>query len=195
MALFSSLAELRADISSRGRDAFVADLVENHGSTPISHKTGIIYALICRVDFKIYVGQTTNFHGRMRGHFRYEQDGKCLKNAIKKHGRENFLSVILLAGIERPEELDLIEIAVIKDLECMAWGYNLCSGGRRKREVVITIFDPFLEITYLSVNEAAKAMSSVAIIHKLVNSKFSMHATCTRGEYANAFFTARFREV
>lgn len=44
-------------------------------------------------------------------------------------------------------------------------GYNINSGGRRKREVVITILDPFLEITYLSVNEAAKMMSSVAIIH------------------------------
>lgn len=112
MALFSFLAELRADISSRGRDAFVSDLVENQGPTyelrnrKILDNDGIIYALIYRANSKIYVGQTINFDARMREHFSYDYDGKCIKNAIKKNGQKKFVSVILLAGIEHSNELD-----------------------------------------------------------------------------------------
>ena len=42
----------------------------------------------------------------------------CIKSAIEKYGREQFVSVILLAGIEQQEELNLTEIVVIKHLDC-----------------------------------------------------------------------------
>ena len=52
-----------------------------------------------------------------------------IKNAIKKHGREIFVSVFLLAGIEQQEELDSAEIAVINYLDCLApGGYNIQYG-------------------------------------------------------------------
>ena len=57
-----------------------------------------------------------------------------IKNAIKKHGREIFVSVFLLAGIEQQEELDSAEIAVIQYLDCLSWngrGYNKQHGGGR----------------------------------------------------------------
>ena len=73
-------------------DAFVADLAKNHGSAHDTSrpsykidKDGIIYALICRVNLKIYVGQTKNFDVRMRAHFCASGPKMYIKNAIKKH--------------------------------------------------------------------------------------------------------------
>jgi group I intron endonuclease len=57
----------------------------------------------------------------------------CIKSAIEKYDREQFVSVILLAGIEQQEELNLTEIVVIKHLDCRApgnKGYNIHPGGR-----------------------------------------------------------------
>jgi hypothetical protein len=130
-ARFSSLSELCADIASRGRDPFVADLANNHGST--NYNTGIhegvIYAIICRVDLNIYVGQTFDVGERMCSHFSGQSSNSNLTSALNKYGRENFVSVILLADIGQQEELDSAEIAVIK---CLAsdQGYNIAPGGR-----------------------------------------------------------------
>jgi predicted GIY-YIG superfamily endonuclease len=116
--VFSSLAELREAITSCGRDAFVANLVY-HGSTPDTSRRrndddndGVIYALICSVNLKTYVGQTCNFDIRM-GQHRGRGGATCLKNAIEKYGWEKFVPVILLSGIEQQEELDWTEIAAI----------------------------------------------------------------------------------
>ena len=57
----------------------------------------------------------------------------CVKSAIEKYGRENFVSVILLAGIVNEEELNLTETALIEALDCLApgnRGYNIHPGGR-----------------------------------------------------------------
>ena len=139
VARFSSLAELRADFVVSGcRDAFVAGLVKNHGSTPDRSRKGnegdndgVIYAIICRVDLKVYVGQTKNYDVRMRQHFGGNGGSQCLTSAINEHGRENFVSVILLAGIEQQKELDSTEMAVIRNLDCVGpGGYNLLVSGR-----------------------------------------------------------------
>ena len=58
-ARFSSLAELLDDIRVGGRDLFLADLVKNHDSanyTNYYNDYGVIYVIICLVDFKVYVG-------------------------------------------------------------------------------------------------------------------------------------------
>jgi group I intron endonuclease len=142
--LFSSFADLVADIRAKGgRDAFVANLANNpklYGTTRdtsrpgnTSDKDGIIYTIVNLDNKKIYVGQTNNFDMRMGSHFKKSGQKSYIKCAIKKHGREKFVSVILLAGIEKQEELDLTEIGLIKYLDCMASenrGYNLHAGGR-----------------------------------------------------------------
>jgi hypothetical protein len=206
-ARFSSLEELHADILTKGsRDLFVEDLAKNHGRTPDAlrkrkkgYDRGVIYAIICRVDLCVYVGQTNIFDIRMSKHFDGRGHANKLRSAINEHGRENFVCVILLAGIKK-EQLTLAEVAVIKHIDCFApvsrdYNMNAGGGGPPPQAVVITIYNPLTEITYLSSKEAAKAMcSTIPIISKLVNSKILMHTTCKGGAYANAFFTARFRD-
>jgi len=106
---FSSLAELLEDMHTKGgRDPFVADLAKNHGSTNYNNgdNDGVIYIIICLIDLNIYVGQTTSFDHRMNEHLSGNGGSECLTSAINKYGRDNFVSVILLAGIEQQEELD-----------------------------------------------------------------------------------------
>ena len=57
---------------------------------------GVIYLLTCKVNGKVYVGQTTNFWDRMDNYkkLRCKQQRK-IYNAIKKHGWENFSYEIL----------------------------------------------------------------------------------------------------
>ena len=142
--LFSSFVDLVADIRAKGgRDAFVANLANNsnlYGSTRdtsrpsnTGDKDGIIYAIVNLANRKCYVGQTKNFDIRMGSHFKKSGYRLYLKKAIYKHGREKFVSVILLAGTEKQKDLDLTEIGLIKYLDCLApenRGYNLHAGGR-----------------------------------------------------------------
>ncbi len=111
-----------------GRDAFVAEIVENpekYRSIPDTSrkskkdkgKDGIIYLLACLRNSKTCVGQTNNFDARMGGHFSIHGRKTAIKNAVNFSGRGNFVPVILLAGIEQKEELNLTEIAVIQYLE------------------------------------------------------------------------------
>ena len=144
-ARFSSLEELIAVITvmnaKGGRDLFVADLVKNHGRTlekprkrNVGDNDGVIYAIISRVDLKVYVGQTKNFDTRIRAHFNASGSELRIKDAIRNHDRKIFVSVILLAGIEGDRERDSAEIAAIQYLDCLSWngrGYNKNHGGRR----------------------------------------------------------------
>jgi group I intron endonuclease len=85
------------------------------------------------VNQKIYVGKTKNFDRRMGGHLGGRGGRKtAIDNAINAYGRDNFMTLVLIAGIQQKEELDLVEIAVIRALKCMAQGnkgYNLHVGG------------------------------------------------------------------
>jgi group I intron endonuclease len=141
-ALFSSKDELIETIDVMGRDAFVAEIASNpemYGTTPHpsrkykeGDRDGIMYMLTNLVDLKIYVGQSKNFDARVRGHLDGYGGASYLTKAINAHGRKNFVSVILLAGIEQ-EELNLTEIALIKHFDCLAAGkkgYNIHIGGR-----------------------------------------------------------------
>ena len=141
--LFSSLDELVESINAMGRDAFVAEIAgnpEKYRSIPDpSRKSkkgdndGVIYLLTNLANKKIYVGQTKNFDNRMRLHLGGNGRAIGVTNAIAKYGRENFMTVVLLAGIQQQEERDLVEIVTIKTLDCLApggRGYNIHPGGR-----------------------------------------------------------------
>ena len=138
--LFSCLAELNAQIASRGRDAFVAEIIAKKRDDYIyipylsrkseeGDKEGIIYAVCCLVNGKTYVGQTNSFGRRMGLHFSGRGRARYLAKAINFYGRNNFVCVILLAGIEQHEDLNFAEIAVIKSLDCLNRGYNIHPGG------------------------------------------------------------------
>jgi len=138
-----SPAQRLAEITSCGRDPFVAELLKNphiYESTPdaLRHRTpgdhdGIIYLLICLENLKLYIGQTKNFDVRMRDHRKgHKGTTGVLTKAIKKHGWYNFMSVILIRDIGPKEELDSIEIALIKHFDCLTSGkrgYNIILGG------------------------------------------------------------------
>ena len=86
----------------------------------------------------------------MNYHFSGYGRANCLiARAIRKHGRENFVSVILLSAIEKQENLNLAEIVVIKHLNCLApeKGYNIHPGGRG---------GPMPEKTKMKMSEAHK---------------------------------------
>jgi len=139
--MFPSLAELLVDIDSKGgRDIFVAHIAKIRAGyisqfsryKKEGEKDGVVYALICSVDLKLYVGQTNSYNGRMRAHFSGHGGAAFLTNAIIANGRNKFGVVNLLAGIEQQEELDVAEFEAIKALDCMTSGngYNIHPGGR-----------------------------------------------------------------
>jgi predicted GIY-YIG superfamily endonuclease len=170
--LFASLAGLLSEIYKRGRDAFVGEVLAKHGSNPDlsrqrkdGDKDGVIYAITCLLDNKIYVGKTNNFDARMGEHLRGCGNAPYLANAIKQHGRENFVPVILLAGIE---ELNSTEIAVIKHLDCLVpgnMGYNIHPGGSEMM-VAITSSDPPPDHERLAL-EAMTVMTKMNGLHTL----------------------------
>ncbi|MBQ9441872.1 MAG: GIY-YIG nuclease family protein [Selenomonadaceae bacterium] len=92
----------------------------------------VIYKITNLENGKIYVGQTVQFEKRMKQHQHSKKTG--VDAAIKKYGWENF-SVEILE--ECPEEmLDEREIFWIAKLNSMfPNGYNLTSGGERKKFV------------------------------------------------------------
>jgi hypothetical protein len=89
---------------------------------------------MCIHDLKVFIVQTDDVDRRVRQHIgghgkRVSAEG--LANAIKKHHRNNFVCMILLAGLPK-EALDSAEIAVIRHLDCLASsGYNIQPGGGR----------------------------------------------------------------
>ena len=140
MPIHDSLAELLAEISERGRDSFVAGLAKNrdiYGYTPgpwrkREEKDGIVYLVMCLKDLKVYVGQTNDVDRRLCEHLGGYGGAEGLANAIKKHHRNNFVCMILLAGLPNQEALDSAEIKVIAHLDCFIQkgGYNIKTGGK-----------------------------------------------------------------
>ena len=213
MACFPSVEEILKDMYKKGgRDPFVADLANNHGSTNYTtgiHE-GVIYAIICRVDLNIYVGQSYDAGKRMRSHFSEGGGSNSnLTSAMNEHGREKFVTVILLAGIKEKQELDSAEIALIETLITLSGktGYNIQHVDIIGRDgimrysckaVVITILDTGSELYFNNSLEAAKGMGvSDGIIVLLVNNNSPYKSwnrshvrrwKCKSGKY----FTARY---
>lgn len=92
---------------------------------PHKNMTGI-YVIENLVNGKKYIGQGVNVHRRMN-----EKHYGCyaLNNAIKKHGKENFKSYVLVYCEEW--ELDRLEIACISVFgsHTLHNGYNMSFGG------------------------------------------------------------------
>ena len=137
--MHASPAELAESIITMGRNAYVRALAGNPGYTPRKSRKrsaydndGVIYLILNRLNLKTYVGQTDNVDERFREHLSGNGGAKVLKCAIAKHGPENFVRMILLAGTQDQTELDSAEIAAIAHLDCLTSGgrgYNLQLGG------------------------------------------------------------------
>jgi len=139
--MHASLAELAESIVNMGgRDGYVKALAENPGYTRDKSRRryadddndGIIYVILNRRNLKMYVGKTDNVDARFGEHFSGRGGTRVLQRAIAKYGPQNFVGMILLAGIQDQTELNSAEIAAIAHLDCLTTGergYNLQLGG------------------------------------------------------------------
>lgn len=98
----------------------------------------IVYQIKNKTDEKSYIGQSTYcFHvryGSISGKWWNNVNNKYLKNAINKHGPDNFEIVILASEIATIEELDEAEKFYIEKLETITpKGYNYTNGGQDVR--------------------------------------------------------------
>lgn len=82
---------------------------------------------------KRYVGQTINIKKREYEHFRRlrknEHVNKKLQNAFNKYGEDSFIFTYKEVEVDNIEELDKLEIDLIKKLDSYNNGYNLTLGG------------------------------------------------------------------
>lgn len=87
-----------------------------------------LYKIVNKINSKIYIGVTVDPYHRWYGHI--TKNSKCnkLRNAIRKHGKENFEMVVLCCA-EQDYILDL-EIKCIAAWDTINSGYNLDKGGR-----------------------------------------------------------------
>lgn len=87
-----------------------------------------LYKIVNNVNDKIYIGVTVDPYKRWYGHI--TKNSKCnkLRNAIQKHGKDNFEMVVLCIGT-KDYILDL-EVKVIAAWDTVNSGYNLDKGGR-----------------------------------------------------------------
>lgn len=85
----------------------------------------IIYKTTNLINGKIYIGQSINDDPKYLG------SGVFLKNAIEKHGKENFIKEII-DNTDSVDELNEKEIYWIEKYNSTDKniGYNLCSGGK-----------------------------------------------------------------
>lgn len=99
-----------------------------------SQTIGVVYLVTNRVNGKQYVGQTTRgVMDRWREHQQEASRGGYLGKAVLKYGLEAF-AVTVVASATTQTELDVLEIAWIRDLQTMAPnGYNLREGGQGGR--------------------------------------------------------------
>lgn len=86
-----------------------------------------LYRITNLINQKCYIGVTTDTDRRFRQH----QSGvgsKALKNAIRKHGEENFLFEELVCAMTEEEAYEL-EIQMIREHGSYRYGYNNTKGG------------------------------------------------------------------
>jgi group I intron endonuclease len=50
-----------------------------------------IYALVCKIDGKRYIGSAINLYDRLTEHLKGDKSNSRLQRAIQKHGIHNFL--------------------------------------------------------------------------------------------------------
>jgi group I intron endonuclease len=104
---------------------------------------GCIYKIVCKVNGKIYIGQTTgNIANRWYSHTydalkRTNRSKTKLANAIVKYGKDNFeINAVCYANNE--QELNIRETACIRIFNSINCGYNIAYGGGNKKHSVQT---------------------------------------------------------
>lgn len=91
-----------------------------------------VYAHICKVNGKMYIGQTCRSLKKRSGKNGYcYGDSLPFSNAIKKYGWDNFIHIVLIDGLSK-EMADVVEIELIKKYNTRNnnYGYNLGLGGK-----------------------------------------------------------------
>lgn len=86
----------------------------------------MIYKITCRINDKIYIGQTCEtLQRRFKRHMGYQKDEYDTKfyRAVRKYGEENFY-IELLDVADTQEELDEKELYWINKLDTVRNGYN-----------------------------------------------------------------------
>jgi group I intron endonuclease len=93
-------------------------------------KAACVYSVTNKVNGKMYIGVTVNPERRKRSHFKHNiRTRSMLKNAIAKHGAENFVFEILCVGTK--DYCYLVEPRFITEYNTQTpHGYNICSGGK-----------------------------------------------------------------
>lgn len=89
-----------------------------------------IYKITCKVNNKVYIGQTTeSLERRFSRHMGYQKDSNDTKfyRAVRKYGVENFY-IEEIAKATSKEELDLLEEYYIKFYDAIDKGYNTALG-------------------------------------------------------------------
>lgn len=89
-----------------------------------------IYKITCKVNNKIYIGQTTEtLEKRFNRHMGYQKDTHDTKfyRAVRKYGVENFY-IELIAQATSKEELDNLEEHYIQKYQAIEKGYNTSLG-------------------------------------------------------------------
>lgn len=96
----------------------------------LSEKAAYVYSVTNKVNGKMYIGVTANPQIRKRSHFHHNiRTRSMLKNAIAKHGVENFEFKILCIGTK--EYCYMVEPRFIASYGTQTPnGYNICAGGR-----------------------------------------------------------------
>lgn len=96
----------------------------------LPEKAACVYSVTNKVNGKVYIGVTVNPERRKRSHFKHNiRTRSMLKNAIAKHGEENFVFEILCVGTK--DYCYLVEPRFVAEYNTRTpHGYNICSGGR-----------------------------------------------------------------
>lgn len=92
---------------------------------------GVIYCLTCKKNGKVYIGQTTDFHKRIKKYKRLQCKLQIkIYRALKKYGPENFDYDILDMTVNQ-ELLDFLEDFYIETIGSRNHniGYNIKGGG------------------------------------------------------------------
>lgn len=89
----------------------------------------IVYKITCKLNNKIYIGQTTEtLQKRWKRHIGYQlNDGTYLHNSMKKYGVENFI-IEQIDSANNQEELNILELFYINDLKA---DFNINKSGEK----------------------------------------------------------------
>ena len=131
----------------------------------------------CKISNKSYIGYTSSsIKRRFQGHLGEMRNGSkyAFHNALRLHGKENFISEILYICFSEESAL-LAEVELIQTYDTYKNGYNMTAGGEsppkhagkshyRSKEIIID------SIRYCSLTDARiKLKTNQKILNKYIN--------------------------